>query len=89
MQSQETESISTTWSEPEDNFDKRTYRRYLAILVQLEWAGKILLAIFVIIFIAGTTSLLLLKNFEQVIFTDGSELTCVYDTETGKIRLAE
>ena len=85
QQTHESVLFSTTWSEPEKDFDRRACRAYLHLLIQLEWAGKILLVIFFLSFVIGASALLLGKNFEQIIFTDGTEVTCLFDTETGQI----
>lgn len=79
------DSISSTWSEPIIEFNRLANEKYLDLLRNIEFSGKIILTVLVLAFIALSTALILFRDLEQVIFTDGTELTCMYDNTTNKI----
>ena len=79
------DTISSTWSEPATEFNRLANDKYLDLLRNIEFSGKIILTVLVLAFITLSTALILLKDLEKIIFTDGTELTCVYDNTTDKI----
>lgn len=78
-------TISSSWSEPYDEFNRRELVQYFEFLKFLENSGKLLLLILIFVLFALTVNFLLTKEFEQVIFTDGSELICIYDNDTNRV----
>lgn len=79
------DSISSTWSEPITEFNRLANEKYLDLLRNIEFSGKIILTVLVLAFIALSTALILFRDLEKVIFTDGTEMTCMYDNTTNKI----
>lgn len=85
MKQNTTSSFSSTWSESYEEFDKRGLKRYLRFLKYLEISGKCIYISLITIMFVMTLFCLLTKDFEKIIFTDGSELTCLYDNKTNSI----
>ncbi len=75
----------TSWGHDPEHFDVRALRRYNALLHKLvvagEWAVVILTLATVICFVG----VLFFGNFEDIIFTDGTSLSCILDGNTGEI----
>lgn len=82
---QNTTSISSSWSEPSNEFSRLACDRYLSILLKIEQSGKIILVFLILVFLGLSVSLIFRKDLEKIIFTDGSELTCVYDNSLNKV----
>jgi hypothetical protein len=78
-------TISSTWSEPCEEFDKRELERYFVFVKFLENTGKLILVLLILGLFLVITTFLFTGEFEQIIFTDGSELTCIYDNSTDNI----
>ncbi len=75
----------TTWGHEPEHFDVRAQRQYNALLRRMvvlgEWAVVLLTLAVVICF----TAFLFFGNFENIIFTDGTSLSCILDGNTGEI----
>jgi len=76
---------TSSWGIREGMLDVRALRRYKAVLSNLLNLGEILIfALLGGVFI-GIIWLLTLTNFENVIFYDGTDMTCVFNGKTEKI----
>jgi hypothetical protein len=75
----------STWGNTGEKVDVRALRRYSAWLARVlnacEWIA-IVLVVAIALAMGGTLAYL---NFENVIFTDGTDQTCVLDGSTGVI----
>lgn len=79
---------NTSWGKRNDQIDVRSLRRFKLILTTAESIGEML--VFVVLFCCLCTTGWLFTNqsFENVIFFDGSEATCVLNGATGEIKNA-
>lgn len=77
--------ISTTWSKPVLEPNRRSLSLYLNFLLLLERVGKILIAAFVLMFAGVAMVLLFGGELEQIAFDDGTGLVCLYNTNTGQV----
>jgi hypothetical protein len=76
---------TSSWGMPNTEVDVRALRRYQIILISINSFGEYLCFIQLIGILFGTVWLFAQTNFEDVIFYDGTEMTCVFNGETGKI----
>lgn len=76
---------TSTWGKNSTDIDVRALRRYQKILRAFssfgEWASFALAHCVLIAIVL----LILLTNFENVIFYDGTDMTCVLNGATGEI----
>lgn len=77
--------LGSTWGRRSDHYDVRALRRYNALLRKLVGAGEC--CVYLLAIVSATLFLWFLYtgNFENVIFTDGTDLTCVLNGSTGEI----
>ena len=80
---------STSWGEAEVAEDVEALQRYLQFLTSLNNAGVWIIYVLVAIVCAFSIYLVTTTGFEKVIFYDGSEATCVLDSQTGVIKNVE
>lgn len=78
----------TSWGNQCTELDVRALRRYQRILSNIALAGEVI--VFTLIFGLGLSLVWLFQtNFENAIFWDGTETTCVLDGKTGEIISAQ
>lgn len=79
------ESPTTSWGKQDRDVDVRALRRYQTMLSRIALLGEI----FVFVLLVGVASasiwLVTQTNFENVIFYDGTDSTCVLNGKTGEI----
>lgn len=76
---------ASSWGKRAEQGDVRALRRYNALLQRLMGIGET--TVYVLAVLVATLFLWFLYtgNFENVIFTDGTDLTCVLNGATGAI----
>jgi hypothetical protein len=78
-------SGETTWGKRPEFSDVRALRRYNALLRGVSTVGEWIATILVWSMVMLALWFLFTGDFEDVIFTDGTSLTCVLDGRTGEI----
>lgn len=79
------ERLRTAWGRPPEHRDIRALRRYNRVLHRLSIAGECLAGALTALVVGIFIAFLFTGNFENIIFTDGTSLTCVFDGNTGEI----
>ncbi len=80
-----TELASSSWGRPDRDVDVRALRRYQDILSRIAAVGEVLVLVLLMGILAGAIWLFTQTNFENVIFYDGTDMTCVFNGKTGEI----
>lgn len=79
------ESHETSWGKPPIHDDVRALRRYNRLLQQLSAVGEGLIYAGLVVWAAATLAMVFTGNFENLIFKDGTTLSCILDGNTGEI----
>lgn len=79
------ELAMSSWGKPDTDVDVRALRRYQSILSRIATVGEVLVIVLLMGILSGAIWLFTQTNFENVIFYDGTDMTCVYDGKTGEI----
>lgn len=79
------ESAITSWGRPDTEVDVRALRRYQDILSRIATVGEVLVLVLLVGILIGAIWLFTQTNFENVIFYDGTDMTCVFNGKTGEI----
>jgi hypothetical protein len=79
------ELTTTSWGKPEIEVDVRALRRYHSILSMIGSIGETLVFVLLAAVAASSIWLVTQTNFENVIFYDGTDATCVFNGKTGEI----
>jgi len=79
------ESATTSWGKRAEHGDVRALRRYNALLQRLMGIGEVSVYLLSALVVALFLWFLYMGNFENVIFTDGTDLTCILNGATGAI----
>jgi hypothetical protein len=80
-----TESLYTSWGKAPVHLDARALRLYNRILEKLVKTGEILVYILTVSVLGVFLWFLFMGNFENVIFTDGTSVTCILQGKSGEI----
>ena len=73
------------WGKRAQPSDVRALRRYNAMLLRMASAGEVSVYVLATLSTALFVWFLYWGNFENIIFTDGTELTCVLNGSTGEM----
>jgi len=79
------ESMTTSWGKRDVEVDVRALRQYQIIQSRIETIGEILVFLLLTGILGSTIWLFSNTNFEDVIFYDGSAMTCVLNGQNGEI----
>ncbi len=79
------EMATTSWGRHETELDVRALRRYLVILSRVAFVGETLVFVLLAGIMASGVWLFTQTNFENVIFYDGTDMTCVFNGKNGEI----
>lgn len=79
------ESNFSAWGRDPEHFDVRALRKYNRLLRRMIMAGEWMVYLLVLAVVGGLSGFLFFGNFENVIFTDGTSLSCILDGNTGEI----
>ncbi|MGX2038534.1 hypothetical protein ACWJKU_00160 (plasmid) [Methylocaldum sp. MU1018] len=79
------ELATSSWGKHDAEVDVRALRRYQAILSRIASVGEVLVFVLLVGILAGAVWLFTQTNFENVIFYDGTDMTCVFNGKTGEI----
>jgi hypothetical protein len=77
--------LGNSWGRRSDHHDVRAMRRYNVLLRKLATVGECVVYLLAVLSAALFLWFLYFGNFENVIFTDGTDLTCVLNGSTGEI----
>ena len=86
MDPDEASREKTSWGTPELQVDARALRRYHNILSYTSGLGEILIFLLVIGIFMSVLWLITQANFENIIFYDGTDMTCILHGSTGNIK---
>lgn len=75
----------TNWGRDAEHFDVRALRHYNVLLRKMVVLGECAVVLLTLMAVAGFMAFLFYGNFENVIFTDGTNETCILDGKTGAI----
>ncbi len=81
----ELESAPSSWGHHDAEIDVKALRRYNAILALMSSIGEWCVFSLLIGLIVGAGWLITQTNFENVIFYDGTDMTCVFNGSNGEI----
>lgn len=81
------EMATSSWGKRDADVDVRSLRRHLAVLSHIASVGEVLVLALLVGIFAGAAWLLTQTNFENVIFYDGTDMTCVLNGKTGEINV--
>lgn len=79
------EPAVTSWGKRAEHSDVRALRRYNALLLRLVSIGEASVYLLTALVVALFLWFLYMGNFENVVFTDGTDLTCILNGSTGEI----
>lgn len=79
---------NTSWGKRNDQIDVRSLRRFKVILKTAETIGEWLVFFVLFCSVCSIGWLFAKQSFENVIFFDGTEATCVLNGATGEIKNA-
>lgn len=75
----------SSWGKGSGGLDVRALRRYNRLLKIFALTGEILVPLLLLVYLVVAGVFLYTGNFENVIFQDGTSLSCVLDGTTGEI----
>jgi len=75
----------SSWGKRDTEVDVRAMRRYQATLSRIAYVGEVLVSVLLAGVLASSVWLFTQTNFENIIFYDGTDMTCVFNGETGEI----
>lgn len=79
----------TTWGRADQFADTRSLRRLNLLYDRMALVGEGLSALFLVGFVSIGVYLLTTKSFEDVIFWDGTDHVCVYDSKSGVVEYVD
>ena len=79
----------TTWGQPDQLADTRTLRRLAFLYDRAAVVGEVLIAFFLLGALAMGIYRVTKKSFEDVIFWDGTDHICVYDSKSGVVNYVD
>lgn len=75
----------SSWGNRDSEVNVQALHRYQMLLARIGDVGEVLVLILVAAILAGAIWLFTQTNFENVIFYDGTDMTCVLNGDTGEI----
>lgn len=82
---EDTGIAASAWGKRAEQGDVRALRRYNALLQRLMVVGEASVYVLSTLVVALFLWFLYTGNFENVIFTDGTDVTCILNGATGEI----
>ena len=76
------DSQQTAWGVRPSHDDVRAIRRFNRILQAMANAGEFMVFTLIAVVLVLALLMVFTGNFENIIFNDGTELSCIYDGKT-------